>query len=462
MNKHFVAIVIFAVLAVAQAITIPANHAKYTNWKLTDATDPAEMNGGKLGFEEPSVGCISMNIQGSNDAHILLTSEHGVTEPNKNSYEVLLGGWQNTKSVIRVGAEGEVVDSYPKNKWMDGSVLSATHKRSFWVCIADGEITVGRGKVFYADAFMTFTGLKGEPRRHDNLKYISLAAWDTPLVFSDIDMHHAKKDMMEFMVPGNFRKYRVFNRPNEITFKTSNQFEMVFECKGSAATLSFMPEESLDISDSVGVASERAIEFILDAKNSTATEIYYGNKAAGKARLLKSVKTHDLVDFFHYRSFWIRKWGQVVIIGKGEVVGRDAIAYAKLSADEDLAERSVVGFSAWDHPTAYRMRFHKAAEMLSESDMEENLSDYFDAITENKMETAMIAGGAKFNSELYEEWQKKTGEKNLDGVDQDRWEELQWELAAAGNTDAIAILTGTAPKPTPPKETAEQWEVDNY
>jgi len=466
MSKFALCIVILAALAVAHAapITIRGNNAHYTAWDATDSTSVAKANHGKLGFEagKLSQGCVTFKIQGSNDAHILLTSEHAVTNPNEESYEVLLGGWKNTKSVIRVGKDGEVLDSFPKNKWMNGAVLSTNEKRGFWICMVDGEISVGRGLIIYANGIMTFTGLKGSRRRHDNIQYISFAAWDNALTVSDIDMHHAKSKMMEFMAPGNGRLYRVWNRPNQIRFTTANQFEMVFRAKGDAATVAFMPEESEAEVHSIGVTSERAIEIILDAGNGTKTEIYYGNKATGSAVLLNSFKTHDLVDFYDYRAFWIRKWGRAIIVGKGETVGRNAIAWAKIPSNAELSDRSAVGFSALDFPTAYVMVSSEEAPMMSEDEMEKHLDNYFDAITENKMETAMIAGGAKFHNELYEAWQKATGEKNLNGEDQEAWEQLQWDLAAQGNPQAIAILTGTAVKPTPPKETKAQWEADSY
>jgi hypothetical protein len=65
------------------------------------------------------------------------------------------GGWGNTKSAIRFGAQGVELDSYPKNPNSRGDVLSATQKRFFWISLVDGELVVGKGKECYFWPIMT-------------------------------------------------------------------------------------------------------------------------------------------------------------------------------------------------------------------------------------------------------------------------------------------------------------------
>jgi len=449
------------IVAVASATyTIPANNAKYTSWEITD--DLFNVDGGKLNFNVPSTGCVTFRVQGSNDLHFLMSSEHGVSKPGAHNYEIVLGGWSNTKSVIRAGAEGVVVDSYPKNKWMDGAVMSASEVRKFWICLTDGEISVGRGGIVYRDPIMTYTARAGTAFRFNDIKYMSVAAWDTPIVFHRFDLHKSGSNMQEFMVPGNKRHYVVWNKPNEIIFNTDDKFDFVFKCRGAAATIGFLPASlGQKKATGLGLTAPNAFEITLDAYNGTQTKFYYGTQATG-GKLLSTFKTEQLLNHLEYRTFWIRKFGRAIMVGKGAVIGHDTIGYALIPEDNNLAEKTILGFTAWDFPTTYHFIHHESSPMPDDDEIEQNLTDYFDALTESKMETAMIMGGKNFHSELYEEWQKSTGERNLDKEDQAAWEDLQYKLAAQGNPDAIAIMTGTAPWPKAPVETAEQWETSNY
>jgi len=442
MKFTILVLALFAVAAVAD-ITAPANGAHYVTWAAVASEE--------VDTPKASEFCVKFKAQGSNDAHILVSSKSGV-ERIERAYEIVLGGWGNTKSVIRVGTQGEAKDTFPLNPYVSGDVLSAKEARSFWISIVDGEVNAGRGTRCYADVIMTATFVMATDKNYFNdIQHIAFGAWDTPVVFSNIAVHNTESNMKQFNVPGNGRLYTVFNRPNDIKLN-SDAFEIVFQARGDAATIGFLP--------SYEPTAENALEFVLDANNGTRTEIWKGTRASGKASLVAAFPTKNLVDFYVYHTFWISKYGDAVAIGKGKQVGVNAIA-AGTVPDLGLDE-FIVGWTAKDYPTSYIMISHESQEMLDDDVVDANLSDYFDAITENKMETEMIKGGSKFNSKLYEQWQSAQGDKTLSGEDEESWINLQYKLAAEGNPTAIAIMKGTYPKPTAPKETAAQWEADNY
>jgi len=435
--------ILLALVAVACAsIVAPANNAHYTTWAAV-AEEGAVV-------ERASQFCVSFKAQGSNDAHIVLSSKAGV-ERAERAYEIVIGGWSNTKSVIRVGTQGTVKETFPLNPYMSGDLMSAKEARPLWISLVDGELSVGTGKTCYQNIFMTSTFVIGSANKFLDIKHIAFGAWDTPVEFSDIDMHVAESDWKEFTVPGNGRIYKVFNRPNDITV-SADSFELVFQARGDAATIGLLPDYVKSTS--------RAFEFVLDANNGTATEIWKGTRAHGNAKLLTRENTRDLIHPHEYKNFWIRKYGDAVAIGQGPKVGQRTLAVANV---EDLGlDEFVIGWAARDYPTSFRMISSSSEDMLDDDEVEKNLHDYFDAITESQMETAMIKGGSGFQSKLYEEWQKETGDKQLDSTDEKSWIELQYKLAAQGNPTAIAIMKGTYPKPTPPKETAAEWETSNY
>lgn len=92
-------------------------------------------------------GQIQFRVKASNDAHVALTSQPHEGEP---MYEVFIGGWSNSKSVIRKNrtkpdvAEVETPD-----------ILSGDEFRGFWIRWNDGTLTVG--KEGEHDAFLSFT-----------------------------------------------------------------------------------------------------------------------------------------------------------------------------------------------------------------------------------------------------------------------------------------------------------------
>jgi hypothetical protein len=80
---------------------------------------------------------ITFSVKAANDAHVGLVA--GPAEA-PSMYEIVLGGWANTQSVIRNSHQGanRVVKATP-------GILAANEWRSFWVAFNGGEVVVGTG-----------------------------------------------------------------------------------------------------------------------------------------------------------------------------------------------------------------------------------------------------------------------------------------------------------------------------
>ncbi|XP_048243111.1 C3 and PZP-like alpha-2-macroglobulin domain-containing protein 8 [Haliotis rufescens] len=88
-------------------------------------------------------------IQASNDAHVALLTYDG--ETGQNMYEIVLGGFSNTRSIIRNSRQGtNRVETFH-------SPLSSTEFRDFWISWEGGVISVGTGTTVGAGQFMTWT-----------------------------------------------------------------------------------------------------------------------------------------------------------------------------------------------------------------------------------------------------------------------------------------------------------------
>jgi len=81
-------------------------------------------------------GIVQFRVRAPNDAHLILSGEPNATHP---VIEVFIGGWQNSKSVIRLNeTKPEVAEADTPN------ILNANEYRGFWIRSTDGVITVGR------------------------------------------------------------------------------------------------------------------------------------------------------------------------------------------------------------------------------------------------------------------------------------------------------------------------------
>ncbi|XP_055372435.1 C3 and PZP-like alpha-2-macroglobulin domain-containing protein 8 [Condylostylus longicornis] len=87
-------------------------------------------------FHPVSGSCFQFKVRSPNDAHLALTNGPNESDP---MYEVFIGGWQNTKSVIRKNrTKPDVVETDTPG------ILNPGEFRGFWIRWYDGVITVGR------------------------------------------------------------------------------------------------------------------------------------------------------------------------------------------------------------------------------------------------------------------------------------------------------------------------------
>lgn len=87
-------------------------------------------------FYPVTSGQVQFRVKTPNDAHVALTTGPHEGEP---MYEVFIGGWGNTKSVIRKNrTKPEVAEMETPG------IVTADDYRGFWVRWQDGHITVGK------------------------------------------------------------------------------------------------------------------------------------------------------------------------------------------------------------------------------------------------------------------------------------------------------------------------------
>ena len=89
----------------------------------------------------------SFKVKASNDAHVALMSTQNLSDP---LYEIVLGGWRNNKSCIRLKRQVDCLSPHY------GAVLNNETYSLFWISWANGRISVGLFEVVGENTIMTY------------------------------------------------------------------------------------------------------------------------------------------------------------------------------------------------------------------------------------------------------------------------------------------------------------------
>ena len=91
---------------------------------------------------------IVFTVRGKNDAHVGFFSEKKscVYNCTNEMYEIVIGGWNNTKSVIRKGSQRSA-----KDERVTQSILNPNEDRPFWADAKNGFVRLGKGKIIGSD-----------------------------------------------------------------------------------------------------------------------------------------------------------------------------------------------------------------------------------------------------------------------------------------------------------------------
>ena len=81
---------------------------------------------------------MAFTLQACSDSHVGLSEVPGLA--SYNMYEVVIGGWENSKSVIRRQVQGTILAER-----QTPNILKCDETRYFWISWADGLIEMGSG-----------------------------------------------------------------------------------------------------------------------------------------------------------------------------------------------------------------------------------------------------------------------------------------------------------------------------
>ena len=98
---------------------------------------------------------VALRVRAAAWAHVALSTVYGDTD--HQTYEIVLGGWENKRSAIRYGGRGPVVAETATPELLD-----ADDFRSFWISWEASTVEVGRGMKKGLDRFLTWSAPPGQ------------------------------------------------------------------------------------------------------------------------------------------------------------------------------------------------------------------------------------------------------------------------------------------------------------
>ena len=121
---------------------------------------------------------VMLDVQACSDAHVALSFNR--SQYNENTYEIVFGAWENTKSVIR-----RVRQSVENAEYL-GPVVDCNIVKKLWLSWENGLIRAGFGHIVGESIMMEYD----DPNPHPQPRYphIVLTDWKfkiLPLVYYD-------------------------------------------------------------------------------------------------------------------------------------------------------------------------------------------------------------------------------------------------------------------------------------
>ncbi|PCJ12627.1 MAG: hypothetical protein COB04_17470 [Gammaproteobacteria bacterium] len=148
----------------------------FRNTKTVLAIEPSytSYQWGNWRLSQAGQGSVVFQAKGSNDIHVAFAdNEHDTA----NLYEIVIGGWNNSKSVIRRYRAG----AYEASTY-DNSAMIEDGWASYWAMISNGRISFGKGNVPGQNEQLSWQ----DPAPHTGIKWIGFSTWDAQVLYADI------------------------------------------------------------------------------------------------------------------------------------------------------------------------------------------------------------------------------------------------------------------------------------
>jgi hypothetical protein len=136
----------------------------------------------KDALEKYNTGIIVFEAKGLNDVFVAFGQTTFKTRNTSNEiYEINIGGWENSKTAIRVQSLDTPIAQFTRQDKPD-AMLNALDFKRFWIILNNGKIILGTGDIKEENKVLEWTDVYPIQR----LKYVGLSTWNAPINFKNI------------------------------------------------------------------------------------------------------------------------------------------------------------------------------------------------------------------------------------------------------------------------------------
>eukprot|EP00516_Mucochytrium_quahogii_P003836 CAMPEP_0203752338 /NCGR_PEP_ID=MMETSP0098-20131031/6270_1 /ASSEMBLY_ACC=CAM_ASM_000208 /TAXON_ID=96639 /ORGANISM=" , Strain NY0313808BC1" /LENGTH=547 /DNA_ID=CAMNT_0050642443 /DNA_START=172 /DNA_END=1815 /DNA_ORIENTATION=- len=125
---------------------------------------------------------VRFNAKGEDNIVVALSPEPNVCKP---MYEIVIGGWKDTKSVVRREAQGNEFALSNQTR-----LCSSTQYHTYWVTLRNGVVSVGVGSVPGKKVILGWKDPQPIPAQ-----YVSFTSWDRTVRYKEVSVSACDEDM---------------------------------------------------------------------------------------------------------------------------------------------------------------------------------------------------------------------------------------------------------------------------
>jgi hypothetical protein len=132
-------------------------------------------------FEEPGKGSISFEAKGNNDLFIAFSSiPFKVRNTDTSIYETVIGGWDNSKTVIRIRS----LDKSVAETESPDTLVNPIKFQRYWVSVNNGKVVVGKDDLDEKNKVFEWT----DPYPIKDVAYVGISNWNAPAEFKNLQI----------------------------------------------------------------------------------------------------------------------------------------------------------------------------------------------------------------------------------------------------------------------------------
>ncbi|KAG0613346.1 hypothetical protein M758_6G096100 [Ceratodon purpureus] len=300
-------------------------------------------------------GFVSFGADCTNDVHVAISREPRPMSPMEPMYEIVIGGWSNTRSVIRRRSQGPILCEVPVG------LIRTEHDSVcyLWVSIDSKTnlIQVGYGKE--PDLSSVFCIYKDINFIHE-AQYVSFSSWDVPVTYSAISVASlpSGEDSIEHMFQ-HMMEIAIMKEPSNLRFMVPPKLGLYNWVKPlqlpepGRGFLSFGAQTYSDVHIAISSKPREMdpmYEIVVGGWSNTKSVIR--RRSQGPNLCTAEVGLIEPQNAVNYLWVSIDKHTEVIQVGHGKEPNLSSVFCIYKDVDF-LREAQYVSFTSWEYPVIY-------------------------------------------------------------------------------------------------------------